>query len=132
RIPAVVVVVQTREPYHPQALAKTLNTKAVDHQDRPLFRFRFDPAGEGYLWCMNPRVMVLVVRVIEAVKLEDLDTIPREPWAGADGLPAALRAVIARLDKESLAWLAGHAGDPAGIENVLGLFAKADNLPAQL
>jgi hypothetical protein len=132
RIPPLVFVVQNREPYHPQVLANKLKTKAVDHQDRPLFRFRFDPAGEGYLWCMNPRVMVLVVRIIEGVKLEDLDTIPRDPWAGAAGLPAPLRELIIRMDKESLAWIAGHIADPAMLENVLGLLQKGGESQARM
>lgn len=124
RIPSLTLVVQTRLPYHPATIAKALGSKAVTHQDRPLFRFSFDPAGQGALWCMNERVMVLVVRVIEAVKIEDLDTIPHKPYDGASGLPAPVREVIARMDKDSLAWVAGHVGDPAGVENILGLLQK--------
>src|SRR5262245_18815594 len=124
RIPPFTVVVQTRRPYHPAIIAKALGSKAITHQERPLFRFHFEAAGDGYLWCLNNRVMVLVVRLIEAVKLEDLDTIPREPYDGASGLAASVRDAIGRLDKQSLAWAAGDIAEPGLVENVLGVLEK--------
>jgi hypothetical protein len=124
RIPPLTVVVQTRRTYHPAIIAKALGSKAITHQERPLFRFHFEPAGDGYLWCLNNRVMVLVVRLIEAVKLEDLDTIAREPYDGASGLAEPMRDVIGRLDKQSLAWAAGDIAEPGLVEIMLGLLEK--------
>lgn len=120
-IPPVTVVLQTRRPYDPAVIAEALRSKATTYQGRPLFRFSFDPAGQGYLLCASERVMVMILRVVEGVKIEDLDNIPRRPWDGAEALPRPLREALGRIDKDALAWVAGELPEKTPLDALLAL-----------
>jgi hypothetical protein len=124
--PKITLVVHTAEPY----LAKDIKlerARTATFRDLPLYRFNIGTnLGGGVLWCPNDRIQV--VRV-QAGKLEvnDLQDLPVQPAAGADGLARPLRSFLRqRLDKNSLVWLVSHLDRP----DVLSAWLSLTNLPA--
>ncbi len=119
KLPQVTIVVTTRAPYDASALAKALlPAKPVMHRARPLYRFGLHP-GEGMLWCPKPQTLVLLFR-LDGLKTDGLESIPLDPRPGPEGPPQAVRGVLERLNKQSLAWVVGTIEDPDVLKEPAG------------
>src|SRR5262249_27602120 len=110
-----ILVVQTRRPYHPDALSESLKAKWTFRHDLPLFKFHYD-SGQGYLWCVNPRALVVVLPLVGGLREDDLDNIPSKPWEASERM--ALRGVLNRMAKDSQAWFAAYLLDPALLDGL--------------
>ncbi|HWY85761.1 MAG TPA: hypothetical protein VNX28_03500 [Gemmataceae bacterium] len=128
KFPQLTVVVETRRPYDPAALAKALHPAVpIAQRGRPLFRFGLQP-GEGMLWCPQPRTLVLLFR-LDGLKMDDLEAIPLSPRQGTEAPPKAIQDILAppaRVNKNSLIWIAGRLPEPSPVKELL-TFA---NVPA--
>lgn len=125
RLPQLTIVVQTRQAYDPATLAKALlPARPVEQRGKPLFRFSLQP-GEGMLWCPQPRILVLLLR-LDALKTADLDAIPLEARKGTEAPPRALHDLLGaqRINKQSLAWIAGKV-DPDLVKELLAFIPVA-------
>jgi hypothetical protein len=127
KLPQVTMIVQTRRPFDPARLAKSLYPALPTLQrGKPLYRLPLK-AGEGILWCPEPRTLVFLFR-LDALKVEDLNAIPFLPRTGTDAAPRAIQPILEaqRVSKQSLAWMAGRLDEPDLVEE-LSAFAP---LPA--
>lgn len=125
KVPQLIVLVQTRQPYLPGKVAAALApAQPIQHRKKTLVRFLLKPAGEGMLWCFSDRLMVLVL-CLDAAKLDDLDAIPPTPRTGTVGFAAPLRAALdERVPKSSALWLAGHFPQPSALGDLFALAGK--------
>ncbi len=129
KLPQVVVVLQTRQPYVPAKVAAALApAQPAQHRGKLLVRFRLQPVGEGLLWCHSERLLVLILG-LDAVTTDDLDAVPPRPRPGAEGFAAPLRSAIAqRLPATSALWLAGHFDEPSAAGDLLEFGGKKNEL----
>jgi hypothetical protein len=123
-IPQITAVVRTRLPFRIEDVARLYSGRPLPHHGTPLFRLKLEPTGGGYLWCAEPRTLIFVVRP-DAVKIEDMDSIPAKPRQGLEGLPAALRPVVGQRLRQSTLWLAGLVEAPPALD----MFAQLARLP---
>jgi hypothetical protein len=105
-IPQLTIVVQTREPYSLDILRRLYPQKPIAQHKQPLFRVKLEPVGGGYVWCADPRTLVVILRP-DAAKIEDMDRIPATPRKGDEGLPEPLRELLEKRLRQSVLWLAG-------------------------
>jgi hypothetical protein len=121
KFPQLTVVVETRRPYDPAALAKALHPAVpIPQRGRPLFRFGLQP-GEGMLWCPQPSTLVLLFR-LDGLKPEDVEAIPLGPRQGTEAPPKAIQDILtppARVNKNSLIWIAGRLPEPSPVKELL-------------
>jgi hypothetical protein len=121
KLPQLTVVVETRRAYDPAALAKALHPAVpILQRGRPLFRFGLQP-GEGMLWCPEPRTLVLLFR-LDGLKMDDLEAIPHSPRQGTEAPPKAIQDLLAppaRVNKNSLIWVAGRLPEPSPVKELL-------------
>jgi hypothetical protein len=133
QLPQLTVVVRTRRPYRPEAIAQAVQpAKPVKYHQRPLYKLPVKPLGQAYLWCVEERTLVLVVRV-DGVKKQDLEAIPPAPRKAA--LAGPLEKVMReRLPRDAAFWLAGHMEEPHPLLALAGLwrFAAAADRAATL
>jgi hypothetical protein len=121
-LPQLTLVVQTRRPYAPAAIARAVHpAKPTPFPDGTLYRLPVDKVGEAWLWCAAERTLVFRLSFPSA-KLDDLKALPRRPTPGAAALAAPLRNCLReRVEKGSLAWLAAHLEDASALETALFL-----------
>jgi hypothetical protein len=122
KLPQVTVVIVTREPYDPAERDKALQPATPTLvRGKNLYRFDLNP-GKGMLWCPQPRVLVLLLR-LDALTAADLDAIPLSPRQGAEAPPRAIQAYLAeqRIDRQSLAWAAGVFDGQNAFKDLLAL-----------
>lgn len=123
RLPQLTMVVQTRGLYDPAMVAKKHATALQLHK-KPLFPFKVDPVGEGLLWCPNNQTLVFVIR-IDAVKIDDMATVPIRPWSRLEMFPEPLReAIQKRLPPDRELWTAGHFDNTDFVGALLALLPK--------
>jgi len=122
KLPQLVLLVQTRQPYAPGKITAALAPATpIKHRQKLLVRFPIPPAGEGLLWCHSERILALVLCPV-AAQLDDLDAIPPQPRPGVEGFAAPLRdAITQRLPSASAAWIAGHFEEPPPLNELLKL-----------
>src|SRR5262249_34855634 len=127
-LPQITLVVRTRRPYAAAAVARAVQPiRPTPFAGGTLYRIPVDKLGEGWLWCAAERVLVFRFS-FPSTKLEDMDAVPRSPAAGAAALAAPLReALRERIEKGSLAWVAGHLEDP----DALGTWLILSGLPEE-
>jgi hypothetical protein len=123
KLPQVTVVVETRQPYDVEALARALRPSVPTLQrGQPLFRFALNP-GEGMLWCPRPRSLVLLFR-LDALKMADLEAIPLAPREGDEALPRPVREMTAdqpqRFHRQGLVWIAARLPEADITKELLG------------
>jgi hypothetical protein len=103
-VPQLTIVV--RAPYSLDALRRLYPQKPIPQHKQPLFRVKLEPVGGGYVWCADPRTLVVILRP-DAAKIEDMDRIPATPRKGDEGLPEPLRELLEKRLRQSVLWLAG-------------------------
>jgi hypothetical protein len=109
-VPQLTVVVQTRLPYSGDELSRIYPQKPIPQHKQPMFRIKLEPTGGGYVWCADPRTLVVILRP-DAAKIEDMDRIPATPRKGDEGLPEPLREVLEKRLRGSVLWVAGDLTD---------------------
>ena len=132
------LVVATRKNYDIAKLAKLLGDKIDDHQGKPVYALQslagFKGNGlwallasfEGRVWCPDSQVLVLAIRlsgnmVDSKIKPILVDDLPFPPWKADEGLSEEIKDVLTkRLDRYSLAWVAGHNEDTNLLLGFLG------------
>jgi hypothetical protein len=122
KLPQLVILVQTRQPYLPGKVTAALAPATpIKHRQKLLVRFPIPPAGEGLLWCHSERILALVLCPV-AAQLDDLDAIPPQPRPGVEGFAEPLRtALTERLPSSSVAWIAGNFEEPPPLGDLLKL-----------
>jgi len=122
KLPQLVILVQTHQPYSPGKVNAALAPATpIKHRQKLLVRFPIPPAGEGLLWCHSERILALVLCPV-AAQLDDLDAIPPQPRSGVEGFAAPLRAALTeRLPSASVAWIAGNFDEPPPLSDLLKL-----------
>jgi len=121
-VPQLTIVVQTRLPYSPAALGRLYPQKPIPQHKQPMFRIKLEPVGGGFLWCADPRTLVMILRP-DAAKIEDMDRIPATPRT--EGLPEPLRNVLKKCLRGCVLWVAGDLDDT----RFLDLVAPFTHLP---
>jgi hypothetical protein len=114
-LPQLTAVVRTTRPYRLEDLAGKFPAAPLRHHKKPLFRFKGNPTGGGFLWCPDDRTLVMTVR-LDLPKIEDMGAVPATPRPGADGLPEPLRPVLEQRLRHSAVWLAGFMSQPQPLE----------------
>jgi hypothetical protein len=109
-VPQLTIVVQTRVPYTGDELRRLYPQKPIPQHKQPMFRIKLEPAGGGYVWCADPRTLVMILRP-DAAKIEDMDRIPATPRKGDEGLPGPLREALEKRLRGSVLWIAGDLED---------------------
>jgi hypothetical protein len=70
---------------------------------------QLEPLGEGALWCVDPRTVVLRLWWDGTTFEEAKKALPLGPGKDLESLPGALReALVKRLPRGTLVWVAGH------------------------
>src|SRR5207244_10502581 len=92
-VPQLTIVVQTRVPYSGDELRRLYPQKPIPQHKQPMFRIKLEPTGGGYVWCANPRTMVMILRPDDA-KIEDMDRIQATRHRGAVGLTHPLHELL--------------------------------------
>jgi hypothetical protein len=107
-----VVVAQTRRPYSPAALAKALAPgKAVQSQGRLVYRFTVGVIAEGLVFQSAPNTLIVSLGLL-GTRIEDLETIPKLPRQGLEGLLPVVRDCLTnRVPRSSLVWAAASIKD---------------------
>jgi hypothetical protein len=121
RKPLLICVLQTRQPYEPARLARTAGTRNLaEFRDKPVYRFRLKGSPATLIWCVEPRVLVVVSRPAGAT-IEDLQELPPAPRKGGKKLPAPLRTLFKDrpLGVGTSVWLAGHFPNTEKVEHWL-------------
>lgn len=120
KLPQFTFVVRTVSRYDVAEVAKGLGAKRLTHREHAVFRLPLK-VGSGLLFCPDERTLVGTFR-LDSLELKDLDAIPAPPRPGAEGLSAHLNSVLAnRVNKKSLAWLAGDLSTAVGLSDLMAL-----------
>ncbi len=108
-VPRLSVAIQTRQPYDPASFGQVLDqSKPMKHEGRLLYPLQIGQLGQGALWCVSDRVLVLTLWGDGAPFEEVKQGLPLTPRQGTEGLaPALAHCVQKRLPRGTLAWVAG-------------------------
>lgn len=119
-LPQLTVIVQTAKPYSTQAIARARQPQQPTlWRQRPVYRFKLAPMGEGLLLLVDQQTLIMVVR-LDAVKIEDAGSVPVKPHAGLATLAAPLRDLVRqRFGPQPACWLAGHLEKPEPLAALL-------------
>lgn len=109
-IPRLSVAVQTRQPYDPASFGQVLDqSKPMKHEGRLLYPLQIGQLGQGALWCVSERVLVLTLWGDGARFEEVKQGLPLQPCRGLEGVVEPLaECVQKRLPPGTLAWVAGE------------------------
>lgn len=110
-IPRLTVAVRTREPYNPASFHVVLDqSKPLKHRDRWLYPLRIGPLGQGALWCVEPRMLVVALWWDGTRFKEVKEVLPLEPRRRLSGFHADIRHVLQkRLRPGTPVWVAGRS-----------------------
>ena len=110
--PRLVLVLRTRSPYPPEALAKALTPAKVERsQARLIYRFSAGAFAEGLVFQAAEDTLIMSLGFLGA-RVDDLQAIPTKPRQGSDGLPLAIQKTLAeRVNPASLLWLVASMKD---------------------
>jgi hypothetical protein len=132
--PRLTVVVQTRVPYDPASFRVLHDeSKPTEHHGRLLYPLLLRPIGQGALWCVGERTLLLTLWWDPAGFPEMKEALPLKPRRGAEGLTPALRACLEkRLSRGALVWVAGTSPPAPLVAAVLPFARGAQSTPAAL
>jgi hypothetical protein len=116
-VPQLTIVVHTTLPYSGDELRRLYPQKPIAQHQRPMFRVKLEPAGGGYIWCAEPRTLVMTLRP-DAAKIEDMDRIPATPRKGDQGLRQSLIELLEKRLRGSMVWIAGDLDETRLFEAV--------------
>jgi hypothetical protein len=107
--PRLTVVVQTRAPYDPVSFRVLLEeSKPLEHHGRLLYPLLLRPIGQGALWCVGNRTLILTLWWDPTEFREMKESLPLRPRRDDEGLAPALRECLEkRLPRGALVWVAG-------------------------
>src|SRR5207244_12596801 len=107
-VPRRTVVVRTRVPYDPASFRVLLDeSKPTEHHGRLLYPLLLRPLGQGALWCVGERTLLLTLWWGPTGFPEMKEALPLRPRRGAEGLAPALRECLEkRLPRGALVWIA--------------------------
>jgi hypothetical protein len=120
-LPRLTVVIQTRVPYDPASFRVLLeDSRPMEHHGRLLYPLQLRPIGQGALWCVADRTLLLTLWLDPTDFPRMKESLPLKPRQGAKGLPAALRECLEkRLPRGTLVWTAGTSVPPPVVAAVL-------------
>ncbi len=128
------LVVQTRQPYDPGLFRFVLDKeKAMEHHKRPLYPIQLAGGGQGALWCVGERT--LLVRLWwEPTEFRQMkESLPLKPRTADAGLTPALQDCLEkRLPRDALVWAVGEAVPVQILTAVLPFGRGADGRPPRL
>jgi hypothetical protein len=108
------LVVQTRHPYDSGALRKGLGEGPNGrYAERPVYTLRQEKLPDTLLWCAGPQTLVAVSNPA-GTKIEDLGALPKQPRAGPEKAPRAIRNLFQKrtLLPGVTVWIAGQLPSP--------------------
>jgi hypothetical protein len=105
------VVVQTSLPYDPGLFRLVLDKeKAMEHHGRQLYPIQLVGGGQGALWCVGERTLLLRLWWEPTDFRQMKESLPLKPRPGAEGMAPALRNCLEkRLPRDALAWVVGES-----------------------
>jgi hypothetical protein len=132
-LPNLIIVIRTRQPYNPQALAKAqAPAVAVRHLDRDLYQFSTKPVGAGMLYAADPKTLILILRV-DAVTERDKQLLSAVQRTGTAGPPELLRTILReRLSSATPIWWAATEIERPEIAMALLPIGRKDSELAKL
>jgi hypothetical protein len=133
-LPRLTVVVQTRVPYDPASFRVLLEeSKPTEHHGRLLYPLLLRPVGQGILWCVGERTLLLTLWWDATGFPQMKEALPLKPRRGAEGLTPALRACLEkRLSPGALVWIAGTSPPAPLVAAVLPFARGSKSTPAPL
>jgi hypothetical protein len=131
-VPRVTVAVQTRQPYNPASFAQVLDeSKPMMHEGRLLYPLQIGRFGQGIVWCVADRTVVLTLWGDPARFEEVKAGLPLQPREGTEGLSPRLGEIVQkRLPRGALAWVAGENVPEALLSGILP-FARSGKAPRE-
>lgn len=119
--PKIYVIVQTAKDYNRDAIFKAFAPRTPKTlRSRPYIQFPLSHLGSGTAWCLTDRHIAFLF-TLEPATPADLEAIPERPRPKLEGSPDAVKKLVKeRIDKQSLAWLAGDLGQLGTLADVLG------------
>jgi hypothetical protein len=133
-LPQLTVVVRTARPYDPVSFRVLHDeSKPTEHHGRLLYPLLLRPVGQGALWCVDERTLLLRLWWDPTGFPEMKESLPLRPRPGDAGLAPALRACLReRLPRGALVWVAGTSPPPQLVAAVLPFARGAKTVPAPL
>ncbi len=133
-LPRLTIVVQTHDRYDPAAFKLVLDeSKPMNHQGRLLYPLQIKPVGEGALWCVGERTLLLTLWWDGARFEEVRKGLPLAPRPPLQGLSPALRTCLEkRLPQGTPIWVAGESIPPQMLAAILPFTRGVKGLPAPL
>jgi hypothetical protein len=104
-------VVRTVLPYDPTLFRHVLEqTRAMEHHGRLLYPIQLAGGGQGALWCVGKRTLLLRLWWEPTTFQEMKELLPLAPRREDEGLAPALRGCLEqRLPCDALAWVVGES-----------------------
>jgi hypothetical protein len=117
------VVVQTTVPYDPALFRFVLDKeKSMEHHERQLYPIQLPGGGQGALWCVGERTLLLRLWWDPAEFREMKASLPLKPRPGIEELAPALRdGLEKRLPRDALVWIVGESVPVPVLAGVLPL-----------
>ena len=105
------VVIQTKTAYDPALFRTVLDeSKPMEHHGRLLYPLLLRPIGQGALWCVGDRTLLLRLWWDPLGFPEMKATLPLKARSADEGFSPALRDCLEkRVPREALVWIAGEA-----------------------